>query len=627
MHALGINLAEVAYYSTEQPFLNLMKSGGSSSALSGTTGWYTASSQWDTGEEAYLQLDSDGYPTSLTASSTPAGGQQFTSVRTLLDYNMPTSPGASTPYPAGTYRVKFIGQGTVVIGGDANLTLTNTANNAYATGTFTVTTPSQGLTLSITAINSSADHPRDISVVQNTYAAAYDSGAVFNPAFLSMLAGFKSLRFMDWKNTNGEFSTYGTTASLAAGATNLTLSSAWTLPSGSYPVLFIDGEQRTANFTLGSSSATWSSGLSKAVSNSGGTTFWLLQKTWANRSLPSNAFWTLNDGVPLEIAVALCNQLQTNCHLNVPLMYADADIKAMGQMVMSGTGMQSGYSPLSSAITATFELSNETWNGGFTQYNVAGNLGGALWPTQAAGGGNFGWNRNWFGMRTAQMAGDLQTAVGSSLFTRVIPVLGAQAANTYSATSALQAPYWTTGTGAPSTYPIKGIAIAPYWGGNPSAADCSTMTGQSDGGLADFFATLTSQTGARGATYSSVPSGGWLGQAEGWISQYKAIMSSYTSMNLIAYEGGQNFFATTSGTCAGWPTLVTSAERDARMGTAYTSYLNYWKTTIGDSEASVNNLYNDVGGISTYGAWGFLESLMQTTTAKYQAIINYITSP
>ena len=37
---------------------------------------------------------------------------------------------------------------------------------------------------------------------------------------------------------------------------------------------------------------------------------------------PSNAFWSLQGGVPLEVIVALCNQLQASCHLNVPLMYS-----------------------------------------------------------------------------------------------------------------------------------------------------------------------------------------------------------------------------------------------------------------------------------------------------------------
>jgi hypothetical protein len=310
------------------------------------------------------------------------------------------------------------------------------------------------------------------------------------------------------------------------------------------------------------------------------------------------------------------------------LMYSDGDIAAMAQLVMLGTNMQSGYSGLSAPLTASFELSNEVWNSAFVQYDIAASLGGITWPASAPSGGNYAWNRNYFGMRTAQMAKVLQTAAGTALFARVIPALGAQAAATHSAISALQTSYWSDGPA--SNYPIKAIAIAPYWGTNPSPSDCAVMTGQKDGGLADFFATLSGQTGASGHTYTGVPSGGYLGEAEGWIKSYTGIMSAYPSMNLIAYEGGQNFYATAAGTCAGWPALVTSAERDARMGTAYTRYLAAWQADVGGKGTNVMNLYSDVYPPSQYGAWGLLESVMQTVDPlsaappKYQSVMNYI---
>jgi hypothetical protein len=649
---LGINLAAVAYYSPEQPFLNIIKSGGSSSAVSDTIGWYTSTvNTWDTREEAYLQLDSDGYPTSLSASPAPPAGQQFTFVKAVLNYNLPKlAPGQTSVYPPGRYRLKFKGQGTVKVAGDAgsisgdscpsDLALSNRNADAYVSCTFTVTAPGArgGILLEITAITNRTDHPRDMSVVQNASASSYDGGGLFNPAFIAALSGFSSVRFMEWMHTNNEFSGYSNTSSMAAGATSLTLSNAWSAPSGSYPIIFIDGERRTGNFALGSTAVSWSGALTNAIDKSGNTWQWgaqtyyapffVINKTWATRARPSHAFWDLKDGVPLEVIVALCNQLQANCHINVPLMYSDTDIETLARLVMSGTDMQSGYSALSPTLTASFELSNEVWNGSFVQYDIAASLGGATWPTSPSAGGNFAWNRNYLGMRSAQMASALQTAVGQGLFARVITVLGAQAANPDTATSALQTPYWSGGPA--SHYPIKAIAIAPYWGSNPSPSDCTAMTGQRDGGLADFFATLTGQSGTAGHTYSSVPAAGYLGQAQDWIRNYLRLMSSYPAMKLIAYESGQNFYATSSATCAGWSSLVTAAERDARMGAAYSSYLHYWQSNVGGTGANINNLFNDVFPISSYGAWGLLESVMQPVTPlpsappKYQAAMNYI---
>ncbi|HEV2703095.1 MAG TPA: hypothetical protein VGV09_15825 [Steroidobacteraceae bacterium] len=649
---LGINLAAISYYSPEQPFLNLLKSGGSSSSISDETGWYTSTdSTWDTQEESYLQLDSDGYPTSLSASAALHGKQHFTYVKTALNFNLPReSPGQTAVYPPGRYRLKFTGRGTLRLAGDAghapgdtcptDLSVSNSKTDSYASCTFTVSNPGgrSGILVEITAIASSADHPRDISVVRDVYASLYDAGGIFNPLFLTALGGFSGLRFMEWMKTNDEFSGYSDVGDVPGGATSLTLSTAWNDASGTYPIIFIDGERRNANFTHGSVSVNWSGGLASAIRSGGNTWRWgaqtyyapffVINKAWAHRTQPSNAFWSLKGGVPLEVIVALCNKLQANCQLNVPLTYSDSDIAAMARMVMSGTNMQPGYGALAAPLTASFELSNEVWNGAFPQYDLAASLGSFTWPASAPNGGNAAWNRNYFGMRTAQMAADLQTAVSPALFARVIPVLGAQAANPDTAKSALQTPYWSSGPA--SRYPIKAVAIAPYWGSNPSPGDCSAMTGQRDGGLNDFFATLTSRAGSTGYAYSSVPSGGYLGQAEEWIGNYAKLISAYPSLKLVAYESGQNFLATTSGTCAGWSKLVTAAERDPRMGAAYGSYLRYWQSHVGATAANINNLFNDVFPISSYGAWGLLESVMQplsplsSAPPKYQAAINYI---
>lgn len=658
---LGINLEQLFYYSTEIPFINVMKSGGVSSSSGYQAGWVTQTSgSFETNEEAYLNVDSDGYPTTLTVSPAPPGGQIFTKISTLLNFNMGSAaPGASTVYPSGQYRLRFEGKGTISITDDASVqsgdtcgagvTLSNSAANTYVSCTFTVLTPSAGMILSITAITSGTDYPRDISVMQQSNASAYDGGAIFNPLFTAMLAPFSSIRSMEWKNTNQEFSGATANATVSSGATSLTLSSAWPVPSGVYPVVFIDGEQRNATFTLGATSMTWSGGLANTLSSASNwiwgsqtyfNTFFVANHTWANRAKPSNAFWDNQqnaDGVPLEIIVALCNQIHTNCHLNVPIMYSDSDIAAMGQLVMSGTGMQSGFVGLTSPQTATFELSNETWNCGaaFIQCDVEASLGGFAWPAQPSGGGNVSWQRNWNGMRTAQMAIDLQTAVGATLFARVLPTIGGQMAGTTSVTDALTTAYWSGGPA--SAAPIKNIAIAPYWGGNPSSADCTTMTGVTTP-LDDFFATLTGQTGtaANGShTYTSIPSGGWFGLANTGIAPYAALVApggTYPALKLIAYEGGDGFNACfNSGlcggsgtTCTGWPALVTSAEHDPRMGAAYTSQQNWWASNVGKSQSNVFNIFQDTGVIGIQGSFGLLESIMQPISPLLSAPARYI---
>ena len=102
---LGTNLAEVSYFTSEQPFLNIFKTGASWSTRA------TSAINTDTGEEVALYqhfLDSNGYPTTLS----PGAGYKFNAVSVLLlralnsgDVTQPTFPA----YQAGDYLLQWSG--------------------------------------------------------------------------------------------------------------------------------------------------------------------------------------------------------------------------------------------------------------------------------------------------------------------------------------------------------------------------------------------------------------------------------------------------------------------------------------------------------------------------------------
>ena len=179
---------------------------------------------------------------------------------------------------------------------------------------------------------------------------------------------------------------------------------------------------------------------------------------------------------------------------------------------------------------------------------------------------------------------------------RVICVLAAQAAYGYSATEALDCPYWA---GAPcSGHGIGAIAIAPYFGDRNLPSQWVT---QPDGGLARLFGSL-----AAGGD-PGVPDGGWFHETAQWETSYAAIAAHY-HLPLIGYEGGQGFISGSHDPAA---RLLVAANRDPRMGAAYTQYLQQWKGNGGELLV----LYNDIGSFSQYGEWGALESLMQWKTS------------
>ena len=68
-----------------------------------------------------------------------------------------------------------------------------------------------------------------------------------------------------------------------------------------------------------------------------------------------------------------------------------------------------------------------------------------------------------------------------------------------------------------------------------------------------------------------------------------------------------------------WLNLMTAANRDPRMGTAYTRTLNDWQAAGGQIYA----LYNHVYKPSKYGVWGLKETEYQENNVKWQAVLPY----
>jgi len=320
--------------------------------------------------------------------------------------------------------------------------------------------------------------------------------------------------------------------------------------------------------------------------------------SWADRPTPAHAFYS--KGVPIEIAVQLANAVSADAWLNVPVMADDNFIRQMATLV---------HSQLGSTQKIYVELSNEVWNASFGQFKYAESQGRALWPTRPSGREGYEYNREWFGMRTAQMC-DIWRSVWRS-DPRLVCVLGAQAAWSFTATEALKCPYWTAGAPC-SGHAINAVAVAPYLGGAVPLA----WTSQPDKGLANLFRSLYAQNDP------SIPAGGFMAQDAAWLKEFIATLAPY-KLPLLAYEGGQSF---ANGSTGALNDLYMAANRDPRMGQAYARYFQQWKSGGGE----LFMYYNDVGGESRYGSWGALESIMQTTTPlrsappKWQAIQNFI---
>lgn len=645
LNALGSVLSEaLGYYGTEQPFLNIMKSAGQQSGNYNGTGWltYTAVGGSDTVEGPLLNLDSNGYPVQI-----PQAGLTSTATLCYVCWSIPTVTGAALAYPSGVYRLQFTGTGTIVIdGADASagsgtgtngLTFTN-AGTGTVNFTFTASglcSSNTGFRLWISSSNPSnnGNQVRAISIVQSSLTTSFDGGAIFHPNFLASCTGYSTYRFKDWLQTDhGEF--MFNSGVCGNGLTALTLGTSWKEATGTYPIVLPTGQLINAAFTRNSTAVTLSAGASAAIN---GQVFPVtFRRSWASRSQVSWCFWALSYGVPHEICIALANQLNANPWVNPPLTMSDADHASMATLY---------HTTLNSNLKCYPELSNETWNSGFVQYAASAYLGNGVFASSL--GSQNDYSLNYKGYRTAAMAEIWKTAWGTD-FNRCYPIYGAAEGNTYSATEGLNTPFWT-GTidgysGPAKSHPIKCLAIAPYFpvgGGLISAADANKILAQSDGGLNYLFQALYSSTmvgGTNPGTLASMQPNGFLGHTlhggGGYsnIDGYIALMSSFPTLKLIGYEGGNQFSGSDpGGTTPGiytWPQLLNAANRDSRMATAYATLIAYWATNVGVTQDNILCLFNHCDAYNNSFSWGALESVMQLansfTPQRYLAEHNYI---
>jgi len=331
--------------------------------------------------------------------------------------------------------------------------------------------------------------------------------------------------------------------------------------------------------------------------------------SWADRPLPTNAFWGTSKGVPLEVAIQLANAVSADAWLTAPVRADDDYIKQMAKLT---------YSQLEAPQRAYVEFSNEVWNSSFAQNAYSLSQGQAAFPSV---GNKWYAGTQWYGKRVAQMADIWYGVYGDSFNSRVTVVMAGQAGNPSVLEHELSTPDWTGAGNRPAAaHHIGAAAIAPYFGSMPSAACVTKWLAQPDGGLASLFQSFYSQTDP------SVPPGGYLAEAYEFVARNLSVIAPY-KIPMVAYEGGQGFQgfpAYQNGSSA--VNLLLAANRDARMGSAYTAFLKQWRSAGGTLFVH----YNDTTPANQYGEWGALESVMQMANPlavappKWEALENFI---
>ena len=326
---------------------------------------------------------------------------------------------------------------------------------------------------------------------------------------------------------------------------------------------------------------------------------------WSDRpQLDNYAFERM--GVPVETLVEFANRVDADPWFTLPHQATDEFVTNFAQYVKDN---------LDPELDIYVEYSNEVWNSQFSQARWVTEQAKLEWPDSTTS--DFGLRLDWYSKRTTEVM-QIWDDVFDTDKERVIGVMGAQAGNDWTGRRVLDY-HWADEPLSHEEYGIDAITIAPYFGGyigNPRyEAQIESWLDDADGGLDKLFDELT-----HGGVLTDAPEGGALQQALSRTDNYVELSNQH-GLDLVAYEGGQHL-AGTGGVQnnSGITDLFIAANRDPRMGQLYQEYFEGWYDRNGGLFAH----FNDVGVPSKWGSWGSLEDINQTSSPKYDALMDLL---
>lgn len=501
--ALSLGLAAVADWSTEQPFLDVMKT---------SRPWIAHTAEaWDGMDERQLAeggwLDAEGWPLAF-----PPG---VTGISTLILTDLPEDAGGV----AGRYELRWQGEGELRLDGRAR----NVAPLPGGGLAFDYT-PGEGMVLLTLARTERADPIRRITVVRADRAALLASGAIFNPDWLTRIRGVKGVRFMDWMATN-----------------NSTLATVEASPK------------------------------------------------------PDDYSWARN-GVPIEVMVALANELDADPWFTLPHLASDGLVRFYAETVAD---------LLKPELKAHVEFSNEVWNFMFGQARWAADQAKARWGDENA------WMQV-YGLRAAEVMAIWTEVFGDEAPARLVRVIGTQTGWLGLEEQMLDAPRGVAEGRRPPRESFDAYAVTGYFAAMlgdpvklPLLQDWLTESAAADPAHPHALAIRRAAEELEDGRHSGIPDD-TLTDLLSRILPYQAEVARKTGLKLVMYEGGTHVTGTGPVVDeAGVTAFFVALNYAPEMGALYEQLLTGW---AGLSDAPFN-AYVDVTAASKWGSWGALRHL------------------
>lgn len=570
---MGIGLSQVVDWSTQFPFINLVKQARS---------WvfHEPGKAW--GKGARAPVDERGWIRSLNK------GQRAELIVLIAE-------GGTVPFER--FAVSWKGQGSLRYRGNAKRV------GKGPTGfndTVQLTAPNGRHYFAIELMSTNpADPLRDIVVVAEKFVVLHQKGERFNPDWLARLKPFRSLRFMDWMQTNNAWSSSWSKRAQVADlsyrgrgvplevmidlANQLQVDPWFTLPhlaDDAYIRAFAELVKtrlqpgRVAWFEHSNEVWNWMFGQAKHANAAG-------RIRWRDTSVLGPALKELSSGRTKKTDLSVLDKAKMAPDLEMVL-------KDLVQ-----AGLHQRFIEIAPAGPRRQQA---------LHYLLSRMLGAAP--------GNSYVQHN--GMRAAQLCDIVKKEVFVGSTNRVRCVIALQTANYGLVDSALRCPNWSQ---APCVdHGFDALAVTGYLGVSATtgrnAAVIKRWSNEGDKGVRALVAELRQQNKLPDAPTD-------LAQVTRHFKHHAKVAKQY-GLQLVAYEGGQHLTAGALQKDKKVLAMLKAASAHPDMGLLYGDLLDAWKAAGG----TMFMHFVDVSACSRSGCWGAMENY-EDAAPKYQALVDW----
>ena len=339
-------------------------------------------------------------------------------------------------------------------------------------------------------------------------------------------------------------------------------------------------------------------------------------------------------GVPVELMVALANDLQADAWFSMPHLADDRFVRNFAEFVSAG---------LDPGLRIYAEFSNEVWNWQFSQARWADEVARQRWGVRDT------WVQA-YGMRAAQVAGIWDDVFAGADRARLVNVISSQTGWLGLEDQVLNAPLWVgenPDLNPPPYLFFDAYAVTGYFAGT---LGLDGRRGLIDQWIAESLAAAEAQADAQGLTGTArsehvarhrldlafaraaeeALDGRHSGSGEqslddvlGRILPYHAAIAAAHNLELVMYEGGTH--AVGLGALVEDQVLtdfLTAFNYSAEMAALYTRALQGWS----DLTTGPFNVFVDVYVPSRWGSWGGLRHVGDENP-RWDAIVQFRNGP